>query len=172
MQYTENDYSSHLHVSCKYCDNISFSHQNSLSKRFNKIVTTLLYISFISHPDQTYFFRVRAVNKVGESAPSLQSCFVTPGEEWGETILNLSANFFLDENTLKSKYNTELLVIFPAAVEDRQNAMLEMRRKREEEEEARRQALLEEERRQGKPFSIYIYTNSAYIADRLYLLSV
>nr|CAB3264166.1 myomesin 1 [Phallusia mammillata] len=33
---------------------------------------------------QTYFFRVRAVNQIGEGIPSLQSCYVTAGEPWAD----------------------------------------------------------------------------------------
>lgn len=41
----------------------------------------------------TYFFRVFAVNAYGKSQPSMQSCFVRPGEAWREVEIRQEAMY-------------------------------------------------------------------------------
>lgn len=41
----------------------------------------------------TYFFRIFAVNQFGRSRPSIQSCFVTPGEPWREVEIRQNAMY-------------------------------------------------------------------------------
>jgi hypothetical protein len=42
---------------------------------------------------ETYFFRIFAVNAYGKSQPSMQSCFVRPGEPWREVEIRQAAMY-------------------------------------------------------------------------------
>lgn len=88
---------------------------------------------------QTYFFRVRAVNRVGEGDPSSSSCFATPGEDWGTASVSWQVICVMMIG----------YAFVSASVEERQNAMLDSRRRKLDAELAIKRALEEQERREG-----------------------